>query len=84
MTDRFFRLRHDAIIGGIVREESAFARTLLAGTNHLEEALIPLTSAERVVGRLVDDIPADAPVLPGATAFKLHDTYGFPLDLAQV
>ena len=75
------RERHDAIIGGIVREESAFARTLLAGTDHLEEALIPLTSAERVVGRQLDDVPTDAPVLPGATAFKLHDTYGFPIDL---
>ncbi|MEX1294602.1 MAG: alanine--tRNA ligase [Candidatus Limnocylindrales bacterium] len=73
--------RHDAIIGGIVREESAFARTLQAGTNHLEEALIPLTGAERVVGRELDDIPADAPVLAGTTAFKLHDTYGFPIDL---
>ena len=35
----------------IVREETAFARTLDAGTVHLEEALIPLTGAERVVGR---------------------------------
>ena len=75
------RERHDAIIGAILREETAFARTLQAGTNHLEEALIPLTSAERVVGRLPDDVPADAPVLDGETAFRLHDTYGFPIDL---
>ncbi|MEZ4596411.1 MAG: alanine--tRNA ligase-related protein [Chloroflexota bacterium] len=45
------RERRDAILGTIVREEAAFARTLDAGTVHLEEALIPLTSAERVVGR---------------------------------
>ena len=75
------RERHDAIIGAILREETAFARTLQAGTNHLEEALIPLTSAERVVGRLPDDVPDDAPVLDGETAFRLHDTYGFPIDL---
>ena len=75
------RERHDAIIGAILREESAFARTLKAGTNHLEEALIPLTGAERVVGRLPDDVPTDAPVLDGETAFRLHDTYGFPIDL---
>jgi alanyl-tRNA synthetase len=69
------------IVEVIGREEVQFARTLDAGTDLLEEALIPLTSAERVVGRRVDDLPADAPVLPGAVAFKLHDTFGFPVDL---
>ena len=43
--------RRDEILGAIVREEAQFARTLDAGTVQLEEALIPLTSAERVVGR---------------------------------
>ena len=69
------------ILGAILREETAFARTLDAGTVHLEEALIPLTGAERVVGRLADSLPEDAPVLPGEVAFRLHDTYGFPIDL---
>ena len=35
----------------------------------------------QVVGRRRDDLPADAPVLPGDVAFRLHDTYGFPIDL---
>ena len=75
------REREDIIIGAILREESAFARTLDAGTIQLEEALIPLTGAERVVGRREEDVPADAPVLAGDIAFRLHDTYGFPIDL---
>ena len=73
--------RREVILGTIVREETAFARTLDAGTIQLEEALIPLTSAERVVGRRAEDVAAEAPTLDGDTAFRLHDTYGFPIDL---
>jgi alanyl-tRNA synthetase len=73
--------QRDRILEVIRREEAQFARTLDAGTDLLEEALIPLTSADRVVGRRVEDLPADAPVLPGAVAFRLHDTFGFPVDL---
>ena len=73
--------RRDEILGVIEREERQFNRTLEAGVGHLEEALIPLTSADRTVGRLAETLPADAPVLPGSVAFRLHDTYGFPIDL---
>jgi alanyl-tRNA synthetase len=74
--------RREAILGALVREEGQFAHTLDAGTVHLEEALIPLTAeTERVVGRRPEDLPKDAPVLPGEVAFRLHDTYGFPIDL---
>jgi alanyl-tRNA synthetase len=73
--------RRDEILGAIVREERQFNRTLEAGTGLLEEALIPLTSAERMVGRQADTLPPDAPVLAGDVAFRLHDTYGFPIDL---
>jgi alanyl-tRNA synthetase len=73
--------RRDEILGAIVREERQFARTLDAGTDLLEEALIPLTSAERVVGMREETLGDDAPVLPGDVAFRLHDTYGFPIDL---
>ncbi len=76
------RERRDVILGTIIREETAFARTLDAGTIQLEEALIPLTDAQRVVGRRPEDVPPGAPVLDGETAFRLHDTYGFPIDLS--
>jgi len=73
--------RRAEILGAIAREEAQFVRTLEAGTNILEEALIPLTSNDRSVGQRPEDLPPDAPKLPGAVAFKLHDTFGFPIDL---
>src|SRR5829696_1049467 len=73
--------RRAEILGVIEREERQFNRTLEAGVAILEEALIPLTDAERVVGRLAETLAEGAPVLPGAVAFRLHDTYGFPIDL---
>ncbi len=73
--------RREEILGVIEREERQFNRTLEAGVGILEDALRPLTDAERVVGRQADHLPDDAPVLPGGIAFRLHDTYGFPIDL---
>jgi alanyl-tRNA synthetase len=83
MGDFYGHLREQeaSILGAITREEAQFSRTLEAGTDLLEEALIPLTSNDRVIGQKADDLPADAPVLPGAVAFRLHDTFGFPVDL---
>src|SRR5207247_2126853 len=42
-------------------------------------ALAPDT--ERVIGRRPEEVRSDAPVLPGDVAFRLHDTFGFPIDL---
>ena len=83
MADFYPNLREneDSILGGVTREEVAFGRTLEAGTTLLEEALIPLTSNDRTVAQKAEDLPADAPILPGQVAFKLHDTFGFPIDL---
>jgi alanyl-tRNA synthetase len=83
MAEAFPHLREQEpqILAAISREERQFIRTLEAGTDLLEEALIPLTSADRTIGMLAEGLPAGAPVLPGAVAFKLHDTYGFPIDL---
>jgi alanyl-tRNA synthetase len=73
--------QQDSILGAIAREELQFSRTLEAGTALLEEALIPLTSNDRQVGLLPEALPADVPRLPGDIAFRLHDTFGFPIDL---
>jgi alanyl-tRNA synthetase len=83
MAEAYPHLREQeaTILGGIIREEAQFIRTLEAGTDLLEEALIPLTSNERVIGRLAEALPPDVPELSGDVAFKLHDTFGFPIDL---
>ncbi|MGH3588460.1 MAG: alanine--tRNA ligase, partial [Pseudonocardia sp.] len=52
-------------------EEDAFRRTLAQGTTILDTA----------VNRAKKATDGGAPVLGGAEAFRLHDTYGFPIDL---
>ena len=60
-------LKNVALVKGIVdAEEERFSGTLDTGRVYLDEALGGL---------------ADGAVLDGATAFKLHDTFGFPIDL---
>jgi alanyl-tRNA synthetase len=51
-------------------EEVRFHRTLSAGLRHVEIVVEQLIQEEKSV-------------LSGSEAFKLHDTYGFPLDLTQ-
>jgi alanyl-tRNA synthetase len=78
----FIEERRDEILAAIEREEAQFARTLDAGTSQLEGALAAAApGAERQIGRRVEDLPADAPSLSGDIAFRLHDTFGFPIDL---
>jgi alanyl-tRNA synthetase len=57
-----------SIADTLTREEEAFRRTLESGSVILEDAL--------------DALGPDEP-LAGEVAFRLHDTYGFPLELTQ-
>ena len=57
-----------AIESALEQEESRFQRTLGRGLALLDEASASLKEGD---------------TLPGETAFKLYDTYGFPLDLTQ-
>ena len=62
-------VRAQALVAETLRlEETRFRKTLDRGLKLLDDAL--------------DGLPDDA-ALPGETAFKLYDTYGFPLDLTQ-
>jgi len=76
--------RRDEILGVITREEAQFARTLDAGTRLLEAEIAKVVAdgaGGAIIGRQAEGLPPDAPRLPGEVAFKLHDTYGFPIDL---
>jgi len=52
----------------LLREETRFRQTLDKGLKLLDEATVGMKSGD---------------VLPGATAFRLYDTFGFPYDLTE-
>ena len=56
-------------------EEDAFHRTLDQGTTILDIAVAKAKQSAASLGGI------QAPVLSGSQAFRLHDTYGFPIDL---
>src|SRR5690606_22552785 len=59
--------RRDLILDAVTREEQRFRRTLSSGVELLEEEIEAMHDT----------------TLPGAVAFKLHDTYGFPIELTS-
>ena len=62
-------VRAEALITEVLKlEETRFQGTLERGLRLLEEATANLSAGDE---------------LPGETAFRLYDTYGFPLDLTQ-
>ncbi|MGH2407206.1 MAG: alanine--tRNA ligase [Candidatus Limnocylindrales bacterium] len=75
------RERQAEIESVIAAEERQFARTLDAGSQLLSGALAALTDSPRQVGRRPESLPPHTPMLAGEVAFRLHDTYGFPVDL---
>lgn len=58
--------RRDTIRRALAHEEGSFARTLTTGMGRLDTIL---------------DQSGTAEVISGEDAFRLHDTYGFPIDL---
>jgi alanyl-tRNA synthetase len=69
---------------GAAYPELARAQTLIEETQRLEETRFK-TTLERGLRLLTDELDRlpDGAALPGVVAFKLYDTYGFPLDLTQ-
>ena len=69
---------------GAAYPELGRAETLIAETLKLEETRFK-AMLERGLHLLADEVQRlpDAAKLPGEVAFRLYDTYGFPLDLTQ-
>ncbi|MGH8910943.1 MAG: alanine--tRNA ligase [Acidimicrobiia bacterium] len=59
--------KRDLILEAVTREEENFRRTIASGVELLDKEL--------------DQLEGD--LLPGSVAFKLHDTYGFPIELTS-
>lgn len=59
--------KHDLIVKVIKAEEESFNKTIDTGLNLLENIIAQ----------------SDSKVLSGADAFKLQDTFGFPIDLTK-
>ena len=59
---------HELVSGVVVREEESFRQTLKQGSLMLDAAMDELEPGQK---------------LSGATAFQLHDTYGFPLEVTE-
>jgi alanyl-tRNA synthetase len=62
--------RREFILSNIEREENRFSQTLTLGLALLDDLIATLEGQGRVV-------------IPGDEAFRLYDTFGFPLDLTQ-
>jgi alanyl-tRNA synthetase len=71
MGDAFPELNahHDRIVEQVRAEEERFQTTLDRGLVHLDDAVSELSKGEQV--------------LPGNVAFRLYDTYGFPVDMTE-
>ncbi len=65
------KTNRDFILGVLTKEEESFRQTLKNGINLLENEFTAIKSSKKTA------------TLSGKSAFVLHDTYGFPLELTQ-
>ena len=73
------RAKQKTIKERIRHEEESFNKTLDKGIGEFEAMMRGMKSDASIVAPL-----GGWPILPGRSAFKLYDTYGFPLDLTEL
>jgi alanyl-tRNA synthetase len=75
------RHRRDHILRSIEEEEQRFLDTIGSGMTRFDEIAPELPDARRAA---IASGAESSPVVRGDDAFRLHDTFGFPLDLTQL
>jgi alanyl-tRNA synthetase len=77
MGDHYLELteRRDVILETLRNEEAMFRRTVASGAGILDEAI------DEVLARAAEKGQEGYRILDGYSAFRLYDTYGFPLEL---
>ena len=73
--------RRDDLVRLTREEEERFLTTIDSGMQRFDELAPPLEDAAR---REVEAGTRERPVVAGEDAFRLHDTFGFPLDLTEL
>ncbi len=71
------RANRERVTKTLKAEEDSFNRTLDRGIDLFEQVTSELTIVS-------SDVPQKKTIFPADEAFKLYDTYGFPLDLTEV
>jgi alanyl-tRNA synthetase len=72
----------DRILAEVQEEEIKFLRTLESGTERLATLIEAAAGAAVGAGSAQDaTVVTDSGTISGADAFRLHDTFGFPIDL---
>ncbi len=84
-TTPFLSFLVDALVEqmGLAYPELVAAQARVKSVLHQEEERFFSTLSQGItlLNSALEALPSTAPVLSGEVAFKLHDTYGFPLDL---
>ncbi|MGH7501318.1 MAG: alanine--tRNA ligase [Longimicrobiales bacterium] len=75
------REQRSAILEAVRAEEQRFLDTIDSGMARLAELAPPLGASQQAA---IERAEQAAPIIPGEDAFRLHDTFGFPLDLTEL
>jgi alanyl-tRNA synthetase len=83
MGDAFpeLRARREHLLRATRTEEERFLETIDSGMERIVDLAPELAPATRAA---IDDGAQPRPVIDGTDAFKLYDTFGFPLDLTEL
>jgi alanyl-tRNA synthetase len=76
------RMRRDHLLKTTRGEEERFLATIAGGMARFEE-LAPVRGVRGIAGA-AEGGEEEPPVIPGREAFRLYDTFGFPLDLTEL